>query len=191
MTFRRVVVFVSVVAGVLGLSACSSDKPSGLAPFTPSASSTSSSPLPTPSPTSTSKWTPEQQQVIDAYDRFIDLQTAISTKAQKIDMAKARQVAKEPFATEYLKKLEGTLVAGFVQKGKVVNTISAVTVAGNTATIKTCVDQTHMTFSVPGNASAPPVGTRPPALATVTLAHGRDSWLVSGSKGGEGACVSG
>jgi hypothetical protein len=186
MTLRRVVVSASVIAvGVLGLSACSSDQPSGLAPFTPGASSTG------PSPTSTSKWTPEQQQVIDGYDRFTDLQTAISTKALKVDMAKAHQVAKEPFATEYLKKLEGTLVAGFVQKGRVVNTVSAVTITGNTAILKTCVDQTHMSFSVPGNASAPPVGTRPPALATVTLARERDSWLVSGSKGGEGACVSG
>jgi hypothetical protein len=186
MTLRRVVVSL-VVVGVLGLSGCSSDKPSGLALFTPSATTTT----PSPTPRSTSKWTPEQQQVIEGYDRFTDLQTAISTKALKVDMAKAHQVAKEPFATEYLKKLEVTLVMGFVQKGRVVNTVSAVTITGNTAILKTCVDQTHMSFSIPGNASAPPVGTRPPAVATVSLAREADSWLVSGSKGDEGACVSG
>jgi len=181
---RSVVSVFVVVAGLLGLTACSGEKPSGLATFKPSASGGSS-------PTSASKWTPEQQQVIDGYDRFNDLQTAISTKVAKIDMAKAHRVAREPFASEYLKQLDGTLSAGFVQKGKVVNTISTVTVSGVAATIKTCVDQTHMTFSVPGNASAPPMGTRPPTMATVSLARQGDSWLVAGFKGDEGACVSG
>ena len=188
MTSRRVVGSVSVVAaGVLGLSGCSSDKPSGLAPFTPSATSTSSS----PSPTSTSKWTPEQQQVIDGYDRFIDLQTAISTKAQKIDMAKAHKVAKEPFATEYLKGIDATLSAGYRQTGKAVVTVSSAIVAGNTATMKACLDQTHLNLINPGNPSAPRWEARPPALVTVSLVREGGSWLIAGLRAGEGSCVSG
>jgi hypothetical protein len=101
MTLRRLVVCVSVAAAVPGLSACSSGRPSGLAPFTPSATSSSSS----PTPTSTSKWTPEQQQVIDGYDRFRDLMTAIRTKVKKVDVIEAHKVAKEPFATQYLQAL--------------------------------------------------------------------------------------
>ncbi len=181
---RSVVSMSVVVVGLLGLSACGGDKPSGLPVYTPGVGGGSS-------PTATSKWTPEQEQVIAGYGRFTDLQTAISTKVAKIDMAKAHRVAREPFATEYLQQLDETLSAGFVQKGKVVNTISAVAVSGVTATIKTCVDQTHMTFSVPGNASAPPVGTRPPTMAIVSLARQGGSWLVAGFKGDEGACVTG
>ena len=125
---------------LLGLSACGGDGPSGLATVTPIASRAGSS----PTPTSTSKWTPEQQQVIDGYDRFIDLPTAISTKAEKIDMAKVHKVAKEPFATVFLKGIDATLSAGFVQQGRAGYTTSSVTVAGEMATIKTCLDQTHM-----------------------------------------------
>jgi hypothetical protein len=189
MTSRRVVVSVSVAAGVLGLSACSSQEPSGLPAFTPSASSTSSTP--TPSPTSTSKWTPEQQQVIDGYTRFRDLYTAIWTKAEKIDMAKARQVATEPFATVSMKGIDAGISVGYVQKGMVVNTILSVAAAGDTATIKTCKDESRANFVNPGNPSAPRWSARPLVPVTVSLARKGHSWLVSGLKDDEGTCVSG
>ena len=180
---RSVVSMSVVVVGLLGLSACGSDKPSGLPVYTPGASSSS--------PTSTSRWTPEQQQVIDGYNRFTDFRTAIFTKTEKIDMAKAHRVAIEPFVTMYLKSVDATLSAGFVQTGKVVNTISSVTVTGSQAIVRTCQDQTHTKLINPGDSSVPTVGTLPPALATVSLVHNGDLWLVSGFKGDEGACVSG
>ena len=186
MKSRRSVVSVSVVvAGLLGLTACSGEKPSGLATLKPSASGSSS-----PSPTSTSKWTPEQQQVIDGFDRFTDFRTAIFTKTEKIDMAKAHRVAKEPFATTYLKRIDATLSAGFVQTGRVVNTTSSVTVSGDKATVRTCQDQTHTKLVNP-DPSVPRVRTLPPAMATVSLVREGDLWLVAGFKGDEGPCVSG
>jgi len=183
----RSVVSVSVVAvGLLGLSACGGGKPSGLPVYTPAASSSSS-----PSPTATSKWTPEQQQVIDGYEGFNNLITAISTKAEKIDMAKAHRVAKEPFVTGYLKGIDSTLSAGYVDTGKAVSTTLAVTIAGGIATMKTCLDLTHTKTLNPGNSAAPPVQNPPPSRVTVSLAREAGSWLVTGLKGDEGTCVSG
>jgi hypothetical protein len=176
---------VVVVAGLLGLSACSGEKPSGLATFTPGASSGSSS------PTSTSKWTPEQQQVIDGYAGFNSLMTAISTKTEKIDMAKAHRVAKEPFATEYLKGVDTTLSAGYEQTGKPIVTVSSATVAGDTASMKACLDLTHLNLINPGNPSAARWEPRRPSRVTVSLVLEGGSWLVAGIKGGEGSCVSG
>jgi len=178
---------VLVAVGVLGLSACSGEKPSGLAAFTPSPSGNAAS----ASPTSASKWTPEQQQVIDGFDKFTDYRTATFTKTEKIDMAKAHQVAQEPFATKYMKRIDATLSAGFVQTGKVVNTIASVTVAGEKATIKTCQDQTHTKLTKPSDPSAPAVKTLPPAMATVSLAREGDAWKVAGFTGGEGKCITG
>lgn len=186
MTLRRVVGSVSVVAvGVLGLSACGSDKPAGVAPFTPSVNSASSS----PTPTSASKWTPEQQQVIEGYDRFNNLVTAFMTKAEAIDVAKARQVAKEPFASVILKGIDSTISAGFVQEGKLVRTVSSVVVAEDAATIKACVDETHMKIVNPGNPSGPAVRIPPPSWQTVSVVRIGRSWLVAGLKSGGGACV--
>jgi len=184
MTLRRLVVCVSVVAAVPGLSACSSGRPSGLAPFTPSATSTSS----TPTPTNTSKWTPEQQQVIDGYDRYSELVAALLTKIEKVDLAKARHVATEPYATTFLKDIDSTLSAGFVQTGKALNTISAVTSRGKRATIMTCLDLTHTKLT---KQAAPPAQNPPPSQATVSLVREGGSWLVEGLKADEGACVSG
>jgi hypothetical protein len=175
-----------VIAGLLGLSACSAT-PSGLATATPATGSRSSS----PAPTSTSKWTPAQQQAIDGYERFIDLQTAISSKAEKIDMAKARRVAKEPFVTAYLKGVDATLSAGYEQTGKAVVTVSSAIVTGNTATVKTCLDLTHLNLINPGNPSAARWEPRPPTLVNVSLVREGGSWLVSGLKSGGGTCVSG
>jgi hypothetical protein len=178
---------VSVVAvGVLGLSACGREEPSGLGVYTPGA--TSSSP---PSPTGTSKWTAEQQQVIDGYDRFTGLYESIYTGAEKIDMAKVHKVAKEPFATATMKDIDATLSTGYVQEGKVVNTISSVAVVGVRATIKTCYDQSETRFINPGKASAPAAQIPKPALATVSLVREGGTWLLAGFKGDEGACVSG
>jgi len=190
MTLRRVVVSLSVVAvGSLGLTGCGGEAPSGLAPFTLSATSTSSTA--TPTPTSTSKWTPEQQQVIDGYDRYNDLITAILAKTEKIDMAKIHLVATEPFATPYLKRVDATISAGFVQTGELVTTISAVRVTNERATIKVCEDQTHTRLTNPSHPSVPKVQTLPPALATLSLVRKGDAWLVAGFHGDEGACVSG
>ena len=187
---RRRVVSVSLAAvGVLGLGACGSETPSGLAPFTPSART--GSPSASPSPTISSKWTPQQQQVIDGYDRFNELNTRLLSKAEKIDMARAHQVAKEPFATKILQDIAGTLSSGFVRTGKLADTLSAVTVVGETATIKTCLDLKDTKFFKPGSPSAAPLQNPPPAWATVSLAREGGSWLVSGLKGGEGTCVSG
>ena len=180
---RSVVSMSVVVVGLLGLSACGSDKPSGLPVYTPGASSSS--------PTSTSRWTPEQQQVIDGYDRFNSLMTAISTKAEKIDMTKAHRVAKDPFATDYLKGVDATLSAGYEQTGKPNVTVSSVTVAGGTATMKACLDLTHLNLINPGSPSAARWEARPPARVTVSLVREGGSWLVAGMKGGEGSCVSG
>lgn len=182
---RSVVSVSVVVVGLLGLTACGGE-PSGLPVYTPGASGSSS-----PSPTSTSKWTPEQQQVIDGYDRFNDLITAIMSKAEKLDMAKAHKVAKEPFATTYLKGVDSTISAGFVQKGKVVRTVSSVTVAGDAATIRTCVDQTHMKLVNTGKNPGPAVQIPPPSWQTVSVVRQGDSWLVAGLKSSEGTCVSG
>ena len=183
----RSVVSVFVVAvGLLGLSACGGDKPSGLPLYTPGVSSSSS-----PSPSTTSKWTPEQQQVIDGYDRFNDLITAIMSKAEKIDLAKAHKFAKEPFATTYLKGVDSTVSAGFVQEGKLVRTVSSVTVAGDAATIRTCVDQTHMKLVNTGKTPGPAVQIPPPSWQIVSVVRQGGSWLVAGLKSGEGTCVSG
>jgi hypothetical protein len=108
-------------------------------------------------------------------------------------VANARRVAKEPFATEFLKDIDAGLSAGFVEEGKVVNTISSVVIVGETARIKTCFDQTHTKTMVPGNASTPPVrvGVPQPSMANVSLVRDGGSWLVAGFKGGQGSCVSG
>jgi hypothetical protein len=177
------------------MTACSGEKPSGVAPFTPSASNGNSSPTsnsaPSPSPTGASKWTSEQQQVIEGYGRFTDLSTAIWAKDVEIDMAKVRRVAKEPFATVVMKSIDGSLSAGYIRTGKVVNTISTVTVAGDKATLETCLDQSHTKYSSPGHPSAAPVQMLPPAKGTVSLVRETNSWLVADYKVGEGACVSG
>jgi hypothetical protein len=186
MTVRRVVGSVAVLAaGLLVLSACSSGKPSGLAPFTPSATSTSST------PTSTSKWTPEQQQVIDGYGRYNELITAILSKTEKIDEAKVHKVAAEPYATTFLKRVDATISAGYVQTGKLIATISAVQVTNEGATIKVCVDQTHTRLTNPSHPAVPKAKTLPPALATLPMVRKGDAWLVAGFHGDEGACTSG
>ena len=154
--------------------------------YSPGASSSAG-----PSATSTSKWTTEQQQVVDGYDRFTDLSTAIWTKAEKIDMAKVHTVAREPFATATMKDVDATLSTGYVQTGKVVNTISAVTVAGDKATIKTCYDQTHTKFINPRKTSAPAAQIPRPALATVSLTRVLGVWALTGFKGDQGTCVGG
>ena len=180
-------VSVSLVAvGLLGLTACGGEKPSGLATFKPSGSGSSSA-----SPTGTSKWTPEQQQVIDGYDRYTDLSTAIWTKAEKIDMAKVHKIATEPYATATMKEVDATLSAGFVQTGRVVNTISAVTIVGGKASIKTCYDQTHTKFTDPAHPAAPKVQIPPPSMGTVSLVREGGSWLVSDYQDGGATCVSG
>jgi hypothetical protein len=197
MTSCRSVVSTSafIALCVLGLSACGGEKPSGLAPFTPPASNGSSSPTSrsadSPERTGTSKWTVEQQRVIEGYGRFTDFTTSIWAKDVKIDMAKARRVAKEPFATVVMKSIDGTLSAGYIRTGKVVNTISTVTVAGDKATLETCLDQSQTKYSNPGNASAPSVQMLPPARGTVSLVREANSWLVADYKIGKGACVSG
>jgi hypothetical protein len=170
-----------VVVGLLGLSGCSGDKPSGLATFTPSASGT----------VGASKWTVEQRQVIDNYDGFSAQVDAIWSKAEVIDMAKVHKVAKEPFATTTMKSIDASLSMGLVRTGHVVDTISAVTVDGDKATIKTCYDQTKTKFTSPPKASLPPVQISPPSKATVTLAREGSSWLVTDFKGGQGPCVTG
>ena len=181
----RSVVSVSILlAGLLGLSACGGDKSSGLPAYTPGASGSSS-------PTSPSKWTPDQQRVIDGYDGFTKLYESIYTGAEKIDMAKVHTVAREPFATATMKDVDATLSTGYVQTGKVVNTISAVTLAGDKATIKTCYDQTHTKFINPRKTSAPAAQIPRPALATVSLTRVLGVWVLTGFKGDEGTCVSG
>jgi hypothetical protein len=192
MTSRGLSVCVSVsfaAAGVLGLSACSSDKPSGLAPFTPSAPGSSSSS--SPSPTISSRWTLEQQQVIAGYDAYSALMARFRTKAEKINLAKARRVSQEPFIRTHLQQMDHQIAAGYVEKGKAVDTILSVTVVGSTATLKTCLDPTHMKLVNPGNPSARPVKISPPNLVDVSLVRVTDSWLVAGLKDGGGGCVSG
>lgn len=189
MTARRVVVSVSVVAVALGLSACSSGSPSGVAPLPPSARG-SSAPPPV-SPTSTSKWTSQQQQVIDGFDGFNNLVASIWAKAEKLDMAKAHQFAKDPFATKYLTGVAAGLSAGFVQTGKLVSTVSSVTTVGDAATIKTCLDQTHLLLIDQRNPSGPRAQAPKPSRATVSLTRQGDAWLVSGIEDGKDACISG
>jgi hypothetical protein len=96
---------------------------------------------------------------IDGYDRFNNLVPSIwaraLARAEKIDMAKAHQVAKDPFVTKYLRGVATGLLAGFVQTGKLVSTVSSVTTAGDTATIKTCLDQSHMKLIDMGNPCGP------------------------------------
>lgn len=186
MSPRRPVLYIAVLAATtLGLSACSSDKPSSLATSSPGLSSQS------PSPTTTSKWTPEQQQVIAGYDRFNVLMTAIRTKAEKIDLGKAHEVGREPFVTGYLKGIDQSLATGYVSTGKPVSTTSMVTVAAGKATLVTCLDVTHTKWVKPGDPSAPTVRTPPPTEVTVTLVKDAGSWLVSGLKAGEARCVRG
>jgi len=183
----RSVLSVSVaLVGLLGLSACGGEEPSGLAVYTPGANGSAA-----PSATSTSKWTPEQQQVIDGYEGFNDLIATIMSKAETIDLAKAHKVAKEPFATTYLKGVDSTISAGFVQKGKIVRTVSSVTVDGDAATIRTCVDQTHMKLVNTGKNPGPAVQVPPPSWQTVSVVRQGDSWLVDGLKSDGGTCVSG
>ena len=189
---RRRVVSVSLAAvGVLGLSACSSEKPSGLAPFTPGAGS--NSPSSSPSPTVSSKWTPEQQQVIAGYDAYNTLMDRIRTKEEKMDMAKAHQVGQEPFISKHLQQMNIALSAGLVATGEAPrHTTLSVTVVGSTATLNTCADLTRTKYVNPGNPSAPPVGSPPPpGRVDVLLVRVADTWLVSGLKDGGGRCVSG
>lgn len=129
--------------------------------------------------------------MIDGYDRYTDLSTAIWTKAEKIDMAKVHKIATEPFATATMKEIDATLSAGFVQKGRVVNTISAVTLVGGKASIKTCYDQTHTSFTDPAHPTAPKVQIPSPSTGTVSLVRAGGSWLVSGYKDSGATCVSG
>jgi hypothetical protein len=113
------------------------------------------------------------------------------SKAEKIDMAKTRKVAKEPFATTYFKGVDSTVSAGFVQEGKLVRTVSSVTVAGDTATIRSCVDQTRMKLVDTSKTPGPPVQIPPPSWQTVSVVREGGSWLVAGLKSGEGTCISG
>ena len=190
MKSRTLVVSVSLAAvGVLGLSACSSAKPSGLAPLTSSARS--GSPSSSPAPTISSKWTAEQQQVIAGYDAYNALMDRIRTKTEKMDMAKAHRVGQEPFIRKHLQQLDQQLSSGYVETGKAVDTTLSVTVVGRTATLNTCLDLTHIKLVNPGNPSAPPVKIPPPARVDVSLVRDADSWLVAGLKDGGGGCVSG
>lgn len=105
MKSSRCVVSVSLFAvavAMLGLSACGSDKSSGLAPYTPSSST---------SPTTASKWTPEQQQVIEATMTYRALTTKYA-KGVKVDRAKLRTVATEKRAVEAEKVIVGGLSSG-------------------------------------------------------------------------------
>ena len=188
---RRRVVSVSLAAvGVLGLSACSSETPSGLAPFTPSART--GSPSASPSPTISSKWTAEQQQVIAGYGRYNALMARFRAKTEKIDMAKAHQVGQEPFITKQLQQMAVALSAGFVDTGEAArDTTLSVTVVGSTATLNTCLDQTRTKSVNHTNPSAPVGSPPPPARVNVSLVRDAGSWLVAGLKDGGGACVSG
>lgn len=129
--------------------------------------------------------------MIGGYDRFNDLMTAFRTKAEKIDLAKGRQVAKEPFVTGYLKGIASTLSAGYVDTGKAVSTTLSVTVVRETASIKTCLDLTPTKLVSQGSSTVAPVQNPPPSRVTVSMVKEADAWRVSGLKGGEVACVSG
>lgn len=129
--------------------------------------------------------------MIDGYGRFVDAYQAMTSKAEKVDVVKLHKVAKEPYATAALKDIDATVSAGYVQRGRVVNTISKVTVTGDTAVIKTCFDQTKTKFINPEKPSAPAVRIPPPSTATVSLVRGGGSWLLVGFKGGQGACLHG
>jgi hypothetical protein len=90
-----------------------------------------------------------------------------------------------------MKDIDAALSAGFVQKGKSMNTISSVTFAGQTATINTCLDRTHLNLINPTHPSAPRWEAQPPSKGTVSLAREGGAWLVAGYKGDKGACVTG
>jgi hypothetical protein len=186
MTLRRVVGSVAVLAaGLLGLSACSSGKPSGLAPFTPGATSTSSS----PSPTSTSKWTPEQQQVIEAYVMYQALITKYR-KGAKLDMAALRSVATEAFAVKSGKEVAAGLSAGFILHGDDVHDTRVVTIAGTKSILTECWDT--KSYGVNEKAS-PPITAKgaPPANYTVNLTRSADTWHVAGFTRGAACSVNG
>jgi hypothetical protein len=186
MTLRRVGVSLSVVAaGLLGLSGCSSDKPSDLGPLTPGASSSSAS----PSPSSTSRWTPEQQQVIEVYVTYQALITKYR-KGAKLDMAALRSVATEAFAVKSGKEVAAGLSAGFILHGDDVHDIQVVTIAGTKSILTECWDT--KSYGVNAKAS-PPVTAKgaPPANYTVNLTRSADTWHVAGFTRGAACSVNG
>jgi hypothetical protein len=173
-------VLVAVV--VLGLSACSSEKPSGVAPFTPSASSSSSS-----SSSPSSKWTPEQQQVTEAYATYQSLITKYR-KGTKLDMAALRAVATEPFAVQSGKNVIAGLSAGFILHGDDVHDTRTVTIRGSKATLTECWDTRSYGVNMKATPSITAKGAAP-ALYTVNLTRSDDRWFVAGFTPGPACSV--
>lgn len=175
----RCVASVSVVAvALLGLSACGSDKPSGLAPFTPNSST---------SPTSASKWTQEQQQVIDSFLAYRAL-IAKYRRGARVDRALLRSVATEQRAVQAEQGIVGGLTLGFILSGDDdVEEIRAVTVTGAKSKLTEC--WIGRSYGVKKSAS-PPVTAKPstPRIVNVNLTRSAGTWRVAGFTDGA-ACA--
>lgn len=178
---HRGVMSVSVAAaGVMALSACGGGQSTGPAPFTPSSSSQSSS------PTTTSKWTPEQEQVIETTLTYHGL-VAKYRKGATLDMAALRSVATEARAVQTGKTIVAGLSAGFILYGDDAHEIRSVTITGATSVLTEC--WIERSYGVNRKAS-PTIRTKPSAshIGIINLSRSADRWHVSGYTDGA-ACA--
>jgi hypothetical protein len=157
-------------AAVVVLSGCSGDKPSGLAAFTPGASSSSSA--------AASKWTPEQQQVIDANLRYDGL-VAKYSRGQKVDRAELRTAATESRAAKAELDITGGLTIGFILQGPPdEHEIRSVTISGAESTLTEC--WIGHSYGVRKSATPPETAKAvAPAIVTVKLKRSAGTWRVS------------
>jgi len=183
MTSRRLALSMALVAaGAVVLSGCGGDKSSGLASFTPGSS---------PSSTATSKWTPDQQQVIDATMAYRLLVSKYLRGETRLDRAALRSVATESRAVEAEKIIVGGLTIGFILKGpEDVNEVRAVTITGAKATLTEC--WIGRSYGV-RKSSSPPVTAKPakPLLVNISLTRSAGSWRVSGFTDGAACAAKG
>lgn len=136
-----------------------------------------------PSESPTSKWTPEEQGVVDSLVAYNDLVTAVS-QDKELKQDTMRRVAAEPFATKIAKQLAAQRSAGFVMEGEEEYRPRTVQLAGNEATLVTCWDPS--TATIVNEYQTPPATVKPypRTLVTFTLEQPRGRWLVTGRDSG-------
>lgn len=141
--------------------------------------------------TPASKWTAEQQDVIDAYAAFTGVSDDVA-RGSKLDMDQVHGVAKEPFATEYFKKIDGAASAGLRLKGDGAQAFPRkVQVDGDAATYELCSDGSSMKMM--NVLSDPPQPVQVDAavnLLEIDLVRAGSDWLVTGRKA-NGTCTPG
>jgi hypothetical protein len=180
MTSRRLAASSCVIAaGGIVLSGCGGDKPSGLASFTPGASSGSSPAAP--------KWTPGQQEGINAsllYDGLV----AKYSRGQMVNRAELRTAATESRAVGAEKEISGGFAMGFILHGPAdEHQIRSVTITGAESTLTEC--WIGHSYGVRKAASPPETAkAAAPTILTIKLTRSADKWRLSAlTEGAAGA----